>query len=147
MLCYLSLAKFSLWFYLTEFQLLFDPLMRKEHTGFRKGRSCEDHVFTLRQTGTMPGMEHANQCKLRVFRNAFRHHLQRQRFCLMYTPALLNPPKTVSMIKLLCGDINSKVNCGQYPVRSKSRSVCLGIVWVMKETILGINIATLKNIW
>ena len=23
--------------------------MRKEHAGFRKGRSCSDHIFTLRQ--------------------------------------------------------------------------------------------------
>ena len=26
-----------------------DPLMRKERAGFRKGRSCGDHIFTLRQ--------------------------------------------------------------------------------------------------
>lgn len=26
-----------------------DPLVRKEQTGFRKGRSWADHVFTLRQ--------------------------------------------------------------------------------------------------
>lgn len=27
-----------------------DPLVRKEQTGFRKGMSCADHVFTLRQS-------------------------------------------------------------------------------------------------
>lgn len=26
-----------------------DPIVRKEQTGFRKGRSWADHVFTLRQ--------------------------------------------------------------------------------------------------
>ena len=68
----------------------------------------------------------------------------------MYTPALWNPPKIVSIIKLLYGDFRTKVICGQYLTEDfeiktgvKQGCIlspflfCLGIDWVMRETALG----------
>ena len=93
-------------------------------------------------------MEHAILCKLYRFLKGFRQHSQR--ISLAYTPALWNPPKIVSIIKLLYGDFRTKVICGQYLTEDfeiktgvKQGCIlspflfCLGIDWVMKETALG----------
>ena len=50
---------------LERISAVIDPLMRKEQTGFRKGRSCGDHnVYIAADHGTAPGMEHAGLCNL-----------------------------------------------------------------------------------
>ena len=61
-----------------------DPMLRKEQAGFRKGKSCGDHIFTLRQI--------LEQCQE------------------WNTPFYAN----FVIIKLLYGDFRTKVICGQY---------------------------------
>ena len=125
-----------------------DPLLRKEQECFRKGKSCGDHIFTLRQI-----LEQCQEWNTPFYANfvdiekAFNSiHID----SLVYTPALWNPPKIVSIIKLLYSDFRTKVICGQYLTEDfeiktgvKQGCIlypfhfCLGIDWVMKETALG----------
>ena len=110
-LCCLSLAVFSR-VILDSISEAFDPLLRKEQAGFRKGKSCGDHIFTLRQI-----LEQCQEWNTPFYANFDDYETafnSIQRISLAYTPARWNPPKIVSIIKLLYGDFRTKVICGQY---------------------------------
>ncbi|KAI0231053.1 hypothetical protein LSAT2_018566 [Lamellibrachia satsuma] len=126
-----------------------DPLLRKEQAGFRKGKSCGDHIFTLRQI-----LEQCQEWNTPIYANFVDFE---KAFDSIHRDSLWRilrhygiPPKIVSIIKLLYGDFSTKVICGQYLTEDfeiktgvKQGCIlspflfCLGIDWVMKETALG----------
>ena len=89
------------------------PLLRKEQTGFRKGRSCADQIFTLRQI-----VEQSNEWSSTVYAN-FNDFTKA--FDSVNRPTLWRilghygiPDKLVSIIKMLYSDYSARVICGKY---------------------------------
>ena len=90
-----------------------DPLLCKEQAGFRKGKSCRDHIFTLRQI-----LEQCQEWNTPFYANFVDFE---KTFDIIHRESLWRilrhygiPPKIVSIIKLLHCDFRTKVMCGQY---------------------------------
>ena len=124
-----------------------DEKLRNEQAGFRKGKSCSDHIFTLRQI-----LEQSHEFNSPVyanfvdFRKAFDsiHRDSLWKILLHYGV----PEKLVSVIKLLYTDFSAQVLCegeltDAFQVKTGVKQGCvlspflflLGIDWIMKETI------------
>ena len=124
-----------------------DEKLRTEQAGFRKGRSCSDHIFTLRQI-----LEQSHEFNSPVyanfvdFRKAFDsiHRDSLWKILLHYGV----PEKMVSVIKLLYTDFSAQVLCDggeltdPFQVKTGVKQGCvlspflflIGIDWIMKET-------------
>ena len=123
-----------------------DPLLRNEQAGFRRGRSCADHIFTLRQI-----MEQSNEWNATVYANFIDFA---KAFDSIHRPAMWKimehygiPNKIISIIKMLYQDFQARVICGtnvtdSFPLQTGVRQGCLlspllfvlCIDWVMKKT-------------
>ena len=125
-----------------------DLLLRNEQAGFRRGRSCADHIFTLRQI-----MEQSNEWNTTVYANfidfpkAFDSIHRPAMWKIMAHYGILVPDKIISIIKMLYQDVQAIVICGtnltdNFPLQTGVRQGCLlspqlfvmCIDWVMKET-------------
>ena len=121
-----------------------DPQLRNEQAGFRKGKSCSDHIFTLRQI-----LEQSKEWNTTLYATfidlAFDsvHSESLRRIPRHYGI----PSKTVNIIRMLYSDFKAKVICG--PQLSESFSIKTGVKqgcilssflftlcidWLMKET-------------
>jgi len=123
-----------------------DPHLRKEQAGFRKGRSCADQIFTLRQI-----MEQSNEWNSTVYVNFIDFT---KAFDSVNRPALWKilshygiPEKLISIIKLLYVDFSARVICGpslteDFNIKTGVKQGCLlspllfslCVDWIMKET-------------
>ena len=117
---------------LNRISTAFDPMLRKEQAGFRKGRSCGEHIHPTTDSRTVPGMENNVLCKL--------HRLYRI------------PCKIVTIKKMLYEGFKTKVICGQhlteeFDIKTGEKQgctlspflFCLAIDWVMKRTDIGVK--------
>lgn len=88
-----------------------DPLVRKEQTGFRKGRSCADHVFTLRQ---MPEQSNDWNTTLSIifidFTKTF-YSVNKLAFERILSHNGI-PDKLISIINMQYTNLNARVTCG-----------------------------------
>ena len=131
----------------TRLSSALDEKLRTEQAGFRKGRSCSDHIFTLRQI-----LEQSHEFNSPVyanfvdFRKAFDsiHRDSFWKILLHYGV----PEKLVSVIKLLYTDFSAQVLCDggeltdPFQVKTGVKQGCvlspflflIGIDWIMKET-------------
>ena len=120
-------------------------MLRKEQAGFRKGRSCSDHIFTLRQI-----IEQSYEWNTTVYLNFIDFS---KAFDSIHRPALWKilsyygiPQKIISVIKMLYSDFRAHVICGsnltdQFSIKSGVRQgcilspilFCLCIDWMMKR--------------
>ena len=123
-----------------------DKVLRKEQAGFRKGRGCTDHIFTVRSiTEQCPEWQrelciHFMDLK-KDFENIHRDSLWR----ILWTYGI--PPHIVDLIKLFYE--NYTCSMGQsdiaFKVKSGVRQGCvmsavllnIAIDWVMKKTMEG----------
>ena len=87
-----------------------DETLRTEQAGFRKGRSCSDHIFTLRQI-----LEQSHEFNSPVYANFVDF---RKAFDSIHRDSLWKilqhygvPEKLVSVIKLLYTDFSAQVLC------------------------------------
>ena len=126
-----------------------DKLLRKQQAGFRKGRSCADHIFTLRQI-----FEQSKEWNTALYANFIDFE---KAFDSVHRPALWKilrhygiPEKVVNIIKMLYQEFNAKVICGQelsgtFKINTGVKQgcilspflFCLAIDWVMKESLEG----------
>lgn len=88
-----------------------DPLVRKEQTGFRKGRSWADHVFTLRQ---MPEQSNEWNSTLYIifidFTKTF-YSVNKLAFERILSHNGI-PDKLISIINMQYTNLNARVTCG-----------------------------------
>ena len=126
-----------------------DEHIRQEQAGFRPGRSCSDHIFTLRQI-----LEQSKEWNAPLYTNfvdmekAFdsihRNSLWR---ILCYNGV---PQKLVNVVKMMYSNFSSQVICNNeltdtFDVTTGVKHGCilspflflLGIEWVMKSVING----------
>ena len=123
-----------------------DVKLRTEQAGFRAGRSCSDHIFTLRQI-----LEQSHEFNSPVYVNFVDF---RKAFDSIHRDSLWKilqhygvPEKLVSVIKLLYTDFSAQVLCEgelteSFQVKTGVKQGCvlspflflLGIDWIMKET-------------
>ena len=121
--------------------------LRKQQAGFRKGRSCTDHIFTLRQI-----FEQCQEWNASLYANFIDFE---KAFDSVHRPALWNilrhygvPAKIVNIIKLLYTDFHARVICGnkltdnlKIETGVKQGCIlspflfCLAIDWIMKESL------------
>ena len=126
-----------------------DPLLRKEQAGFRKGRSCADQIFTLRQI-----VEQSNEWNSPVYANFIDFT---KAFDSINRPALWKilshygiPDKLINIIRMLYVDFSARVICGtdlteEFLIHTGVKQGCLlspllftlCIDWVMKEITAG----------
>ena len=122
-------------------------LLRKEQAGFRKGRSCADHIFTLRQI-----LEQSNEWNTTIYANFIDFA---KAFDSINRTALWRilrhygiPDKICSIIKMLYRDFSAKVICGpslteEFTITTGVKQGCLlsprlfslCIDWLMNKTI------------
>ena len=123
-----------------------DHYLRKEQAGFRKGRSCAEHIFTLRQI-----IEQSNEWRATIYINFIDFA---KAFDSINRTALWKilshygiPNKIISIIKMLYRDFGAKVICGsnlteEFIIKTGVKQGCLlspllfslCIDWLMKET-------------
>ena len=123
-----------------------DETLRTEQAGFRKGRSCSDHIFTLRQI-----LEQSHEFNSPIYANFVDF---RKAFDSIHRDSLYKilqhygvPDKLVNIIKLLYTDFSAQVLCeGElteaFQVKTGVKQgyvlspflFLLGIDWIMKET-------------
>ena len=123
-----------------------DETLRTEQAGFRKGRACSDHIFTLRQI-----LEQSHEFNSPIYANFVDF---RKAFDSIHRDSLYKilqhygvPDKLVNIIKLLYTDFSAQVLCeGElteaFQVKTGVKQGCvlspflflLGIDWIMKET-------------
>ena len=94
----------------TRLSSALDEKLRTEQAGFRKGRSCSDHIFTLRQI-----LEQSHEFNSPVYANFVDF---RKAFDSIHRDSLWKilqhygvPEKLVSVIKLLYTDFSAQVLC------------------------------------
>ena len=123
-----------------------DSIIRQEQAGFRKGRSCIDHIFTLRQI-----LEQSTEWNSPIytmfidFTKAFDSLHRESLWKILRHHGI--PVKMVSVIKLLYQDMKCQVICdGQltdsFTVRTGVKQGCilspflftLAVNWLMTET-------------
>ena len=88
-----------------------DPMLRKEQAGFRKGRSCGEHIFTLRHI-LEQCQEWKTPCYVNFidFEKAFDSIHRESLWCILRHYGI--PCKIVTIIKMLYEAFKSKVICG-----------------------------------
>ena len=124
-----------------------EPKLRKQQAGFRKGRSCSDHIFTIRQI-----FEQSQEWNSTVFANFIDFE---KAFDSVHRPALWKilrhygiPSKIVNIIKMLYSNFHAKVICGNKLTEELEINTgvkqgcilspflfCLAIDWIMKESV------------
>ena len=124
-----------------------DPLLRKEQAGFRKGRSCADQIFTLRQI-----LEQSNEWNSPLYINFIDFTKAFDSVNRLALEKILShygiPDKIISIIKMLYTDLNARVICGsnlseEFKLQTGVKQGCLlspllftfCIDWIMRETI------------
>ena len=128
-----------------------DPMLRKEQAGFRKGRSCGEHIFTLRQI-LEQCQEWKTPCYVNFidFEKAFDSIQRESLWCILRHYGI--PCKIVTIIKMLYEGFKSKVICGQnlteeFDIKTGVKQgcilspflFCLTIDWIMKRTYIGVK--------
>ena len=128
-----------------------DPMLRKEQAGFRKGRSCGEHIFTLRQV-LEQCQEWKTPCYVNFidFEKAFDSIHRESLWCILRHYGI--PCKIVTIIKMLYEGFKSKVICGQnlteeFDIKTGVKQgcisspflFCLAIDWIMKRTDVGVK--------
>ena len=131
---------------LCRISAIVEPQLRKEQAGFRKGKSCTDQIFTLRQI--------IGQCKewnASVYINFVDFT---KAFGSIHRPALCKilkhygiPGKLIVIIKMLYNNFSAKVICGlnltdEFPIQTGVKQGCLlspllfflCLDWVMTKT-------------
>ena len=124
-----------------------EPKLRKQQAGFRSGRSCSDHIFTLRQI-----FEQSSEWNASLYANFIDFE---KAFDSVHRPALWNilrhygiPSKMVDIIKMLYSSFHAKVICGNQLSDDLSINTgvkqgcilspflfCLAIDWILKESV------------
>ena len=132
---------------LNRMNLAVEPNLRKQQAGFRKGRSCSDHIFTLRQI-----FEQSQEWNAPLLANFIDFE---KAFDSVHRPALWNilqhygvPSKIVNIIKMLYSNFHAKVICGNkltegFDIHTGVKQgcilspflFCLAIDWIMKESV------------
>ena len=123
-----------------------DPQLRNEQAGFRKGKSCSYHIFTLRQI-----LEQSKEWNTTLYatfidlEKAFDSVHRESLWRILRHYGI--PSKIVNIIRMLYSDFKAKVICG--PQLSESFSIKTGVKqgcilspflftlcidWLMKET-------------
>ena len=119
--------------------------IRNEQAGFRKGRSCSDHIFTLRQI-----FEQAKEWNSTVYANfidfekAFDSIHRETLWCILRHYGI--PSKVVNIIRMLYHDCQARVICENqvtesFTIQTGVKQGCilspflfsLRIHWVMKN--------------
>ena len=123
-----------------------DGKLRTEQAGFRAGRSCSDHIFTLRQI-----LEQSQEFNAPVYANFVDF---KKAFDSIHRDSLWKilthygvPEKLVRMVKMLYADFSAQVLCegeltDPFQVKTGVKQGCvlspflfiLGIDWIMKQT-------------
>ena len=123
-----------------------DPQLRNEQAGFRKGKSCSDHIFTLRQI-----LEQSKEWNTTLYTTFIDlekalDSVHRESFwrILRYYGI---PRKIVNIIRMLYSDFKAKAICGpqfseSFRIKTGVKQGCilspflfiLCINWLMKET-------------
>lgn len=121
-------------------------VLRQEQAGFLPGRSCPEHIFTLRQI-----FEQCNEWNTGIYANFIDFE---KAFDSIHRESLWRilrhygiPNKIVEIIKMLYSDFSAKVICGNdltdsFGVKTGVKQGCvlspflflLGIDWIMKQT-------------
>ena len=126
-----------------------DPLLSRVEAGFRKGKSCNSQIFTLRQT-----LVQCHQWDTYVYTNFIdflrAFDILNREFIWAIPRYYRNPTKIVSIIQLLYSDLKFKVICGsclpeEFEVNTEVKHGCilcsllfsLGMDWLMRETMQG----------
>lgn len=123
-----------------------EEYIRQEQAGFRPGRSCSDHIFTLRQI-LEQRMERSPACQLeKAFDSIHRDSLWK----ILRHYGI--PSKLVNVIKMLYSDFKSKVICNTaltdaFSVTTGVKQGCilspflfiLGIDWVLRQVTSGVR--------
>ena len=124
-------------------------VLRQEQAGFLPGRSCPEHIFTLRQI-----FEQCNEWNTELYANFIDFE---KAFDSIHRESLWKilrhygiPKKIVDIIKMLYSDFSAKVICGNeltdtFKVNTGVKQGCvlspflflLGIDWIMKRTTEG----------
>ena len=128
-----------------------DPMLRKEQAGFRKGKSCGEHIFTLRQI-LEQCQEWKTPCYVNFidFEKAFDSIHRESLWCILRHYGI--PCMIVTIIKMLYEGFKSKVICGQnlteeFDIKTGVKQgcilspflFCLAIDWIMKRTDIGVK--------
>ena len=123
-----------------------DQTLRKNQTGFRKGRSCSDQIFALRQI-----VEQSHEWSSTVYANFIDFQ---KAFDTVNRPALWRvlanygiPEKIIRLIRMLYIDFSAKVICGttlteDFGIKTGVKQGCrlspllfiMCIDWLMKES-------------
>ena len=128
-----------------------DEYTRQEQAGFRPGRSCSDHIYTLRQI-----LEQGKEWNAPLYVNFTDFE---KTFESIYRDSLWKilrhygiPSKLVNVIKMLYSDFKSQVICNRalanaFSVTTGVKQGCilspflfiLGIEWVLRQVIGGVR--------
>ena len=129
----------------TRLAATLDEYIRQEQAGFRPGRSCSDHIFTLRQI-----LEQSKEWNAPLYANFIDFE---KAFDSIHRDSLWKilrhygiPSKLVNIIKMLYSDFRSRVICNTvltdaFRVTTGVKQGCilspflfiLGIDWVLKQ--------------
>ena len=127
-----------------------DPMLRKEQAVFGNGRSCGEHIFTLRHI-LEQCQEWKTPCYVNFidFEKAFDGIHRESLWCILRHYGI--PCKIVTILKMLYEGFKSKVICGQnlteeFDIKTVKQwcilspfLVCLTMDWPMKRTDIGVK--------
>ena len=118
-------------------------MLRKEQAGFRKERSCGEHIHPTTDSRTKPGMENTCYVNFIDLEKAFDSIHRESLWCILRHYGV--PCKIVTIIKMLYEGFKSKVICGQnlteeFDIKTGVKQgcilspflFCLAIDWIMK---------------